>query len=183
MRKSFTLIELIVVIGIIALLSGLGASAYNGFQQAARDQRRKNDLDTITKALNAYYAVHGRFPSAQNADITCTDGTCCHVKSTATQPWIEDLVAEDFIEELPVDPINLPTTDNRPWLEGNYGYTYGNLSSDGQKYDLTARLENTSDPDRSELKNYRGACGAATWIWNTTFTTGGQVYELSPDRY
>lgn len=177
MRKSFTLIELIVVIGIIAILSGLGASAYNGFQQSARDTRRKNDLKTITSALNAYYANNGRFPPPSSA---CTSG-CCHVKSTAGSDWIAALVP-DYIEELPVDPINKPTSDNQPWLNSNYGYTYGNLSTDGQTYDLTTRLENAQDPDRSAVKDYIAGTGCGfTWHWNTIFSgEGTQVYELSP---
>ncbi len=181
MRKSFTLIELIVVIGIIAILSGLGASAYNGFQQAARDTRRKNDLKTITNALNAYYADNGVYPPSVNSTRpTCTG--YCHVKSVDTQPWISGLVPK-YIEELPVDPINLPTGDNRPWLAENYGYTYGNVSPDGQQYDLTTRLENTSDQERSEAKNYRMGYSGSTY-WNTLFpASGGQVYELSPNRY
>lgn len=172
MRKSFTLIELIVVIGIIAVLSGLGASAYNGFQQAARDSRRKNDLETITKALNAYYAVHGRFPPAG----TNAYGTNTYVYSYPENiAWIPQLVPE-FIEALPVDPINNAAT---PWhhTNVNYSYSYGNVSSDGQQYDLTTRLENTNDPDRCEVKDYKWHWTRIDWCG--TYNT--QIYEFSPN--
>ncbi len=173
MRKSFTLIELIVVIGIIAVLSGLGASAYNGFQQAARDSRRKNDLETITKALNAYYAVHGRFPPVG----TNPYGTSwVYVYSHPEDPeWIDQLVPE-FIEALPVDPIN---NANRPWLldSTNYSYAYGNVSLDGQEYDLTARLENQADPDRCEVKQYKLHWTRVDWCGSHS----PQIYEHSPN--
>lgn len=172
MRKSFTLIELIVVIGIIALLSGLGVSSYNGFQQAARDSRRKADLETITNALNAYYSVNGRYPPAG----TCTPGgPTCYVHSyPADNDWIPALVPA-YIEKLPVDPVNNAA---QPWASTNYSYTYGNVSGNGQEYDLVTRLENENDPDRCEVKLYRfGYNGANQWCGNYS----GQLYDISPN--
>ncbi len=185
MRKSFTLIELIVVIGIVALISGLGVSTYNGFQQSTRDQRRKNDLETITGALNAYYAAHKRYPdpnTASDPGTDCLAGNFCHVKSTAGNQWIPALVTGGFLEQVPVDPINKlpnpPGANPGPWINNVHIYTYGNVSSNGQEYDLTARLENTNDPDRSAVKNYKMGFGA-TYYWNS-FPDGSQIYELSP---
>ena len=188
MRKSFTLIELIVVIGIIALLSGIGVSSYNGFQMAARDSRRKADLETITNALNAYYAVHGRFPQAG----ACNYGQNCYVYSDSGSSWIPALVTEKFIEELPVDPINKracstcsATNDIGPWSDtySNYIYAYGNVH--GQEYELTARLENTSDPDRCEVNNYKYSPSSPTTKNSWCKAYGGvfsnQIYEFSPN--
>src|SRR3989344_5445664 len=153
MRKSFTLIELIVVIGIIAVLSALGASSYSGFQKNARDTRRKQDLKTITSALNQYYAANN---------------------------WIPALVPT-YIEALPIDPINNGAPS---WTETAvyYSYSYGNVSPDGQQYDLTTRLENTQDPDRCAIKAYRWWYTTTPNYWCTNGATySPQIYEYSPN--
>lgn len=179
MRKSFTLIELIVVIGIIAVLSALGATSYTGFQKNARDTRRKQDLKTITSAINQYYARYNRFPPAVNAATTCADNTWCCVDSTQGESWISGLVPT-FIEKLPQDPVN-NAADSLNTDDG-YSYMYCALHQDGQTYDLITRLENKDDPDRCEIKNYK----INDKIWEPC--SSGQpdhrkyIYDFSPDQ-
>lgn len=50
-RHGFTLVELLVVITIIAVLSAIGLTVFNGVQPKARNDRRRADLDSISKAL------------------------------------------------------------------------------------------------------------------------------------
>jgi len=57
-QKAFTIIELIVVIAIIAVLSGIVLSSVNQFRSKARDARRKADLVSIKKALLIYALDH-----------------------------------------------------------------------------------------------------------------------------
>jgi type IV pilus assembly protein PilA len=52
-QKGFTLVELLVVITIIAILSVIGVTIFSGVQKNARDTRRKADIDSIAKALEA----------------------------------------------------------------------------------------------------------------------------------
>ena len=177
MRKSFTLIELIIVIGIIAVLSALGATSYSGFQKNARDTRRKADLETITSALNAYYAVNNRYPAAG----TCAAGvaiTTCSVNSTSSSSWISALVTSGYLEALPQDPINNAAA---PWdaTNNNYSYAYGGVDTNGQNYDLTARLENTDDPDRCGIKNYKYTPTKTAWCGSYS----NQIYEHSPNTF
>lgn len=49
--KGFTLIELMIVIAIIAVLSIIGITIYNGQQLNARNNRRKEDINAIANAL------------------------------------------------------------------------------------------------------------------------------------
>ncbi len=51
--EGFTLIELMVVIAIIAILAIIGFTVFTGQQKAARDARRKGDVDSISQAMEA----------------------------------------------------------------------------------------------------------------------------------
>lgn len=56
-KSAFTLLEMLVVIGITALILGLGAISYSSMQKKARDTKRKTDLKTIQNALEQYYSL------------------------------------------------------------------------------------------------------------------------------
>ena len=56
---GFTLLELLVVIGIIGIIMALATVAYSSTQKGGRDARRKQDLVAIQNALEQYYAVNG----------------------------------------------------------------------------------------------------------------------------
>ncbi len=53
--RGFTLVELLVVISIISILSIIGITIFTGVQKGARDAKRKEDLDAITKVLEVHY--------------------------------------------------------------------------------------------------------------------------------
>lgn len=54
MKESFTLLELLVVIGIIGMLAALSLPNFMAARERARDAQRKNDLKQIQKALELY---------------------------------------------------------------------------------------------------------------------------------
>ena len=171
--RGFTLIELLVVISIIAILSAIGITVFSGVQKGARDAKRKADLNAIYTALEIYYYQNGgKYPQAG----TCTYGSNCYVHSTAGNSWIPALVP-NYMTEVPQDPKN---NGGSPWVNGEYTYSYGNVDINGQSYDLTAQLENTSDSARCGVKNYKFYFDNQPWC--TAFGGGysNQIYELSP---
>src|SRR3990167_9188554 len=54
LTRGFSLIELIVVIAIIGVISGLLLPNFMGARERARDTTRKSDLKQLQKALEAY---------------------------------------------------------------------------------------------------------------------------------
>ncbi|OGK66306.1 hypothetical protein A2313_03650 [Candidatus Roizmanbacteria bacterium RIFOXYB2_FULL_41_10] len=58
-NKGFSLLELLVVIGIISILLAIAVSSYSTTQKKTRDARRASDLKTIQQAAEQYYSVCG----------------------------------------------------------------------------------------------------------------------------
>lgn len=70
-KKGFTLLEMLVVIGIIAILVGLGTTSYSTAQKKARDAKRKSDLKAIQNALEQYYSICGyQYPTPNGGKFT-----------------------------------------------------------------------------------------------------------------
>jgi prepilin-type N-terminal cleavage/methylation domain-containing protein len=67
-NKGFTLIEMLIVIAIIAILSGIVLVGVAGFQASARDARRIADIRNTQNLLELYYTEHGSYPKSNTAD-------------------------------------------------------------------------------------------------------------------
>ncbi len=61
--QGFTLIELLIVVTIIAVLSAIGYAVYAnlGLQPKARNNRRRADIDAISKALEVNKVPEGNY--------------------------------------------------------------------------------------------------------------------------
>lgn len=71
--QGFTLLEMLVVIGIIGILVGLGAVSYSTAQKKARDARRRGDLSASQKALEQCYSVNTyQYPTVTNSSGAIT---------------------------------------------------------------------------------------------------------------
>lgn len=91
--NGFTLLELLVAIGIIVVIVSMGFVSYSTAQKTARDAKRKSDLKAIQNSLEQYYSVCGYQypnPAAGNAVPTII----CTTPPTA-----------DILTETPKDPL------------------------------------------------------------------------------
>jgi len=67
---GFTLLEMLVVIGIIAVLAGMGAVSYSTAQKKARDGKRKMDIGAIKNAMEQYYMLcNGSYPASDAGKV------------------------------------------------------------------------------------------------------------------
>ncbi|MBI4653042.1 type II secretion system protein [Candidatus Kuenenbacteria bacterium] len=125
-NKGFGLIELLVVIGIIALLSTIAMVSLNGAKQKARDAKRIADAKQMQIALDLYFDKKELYPIAITAIILGTANYSCLSENGFVASCNIELV---YMKLIPTAPI--PPTGNQ--------YTY--ISSDGNNYQLSFTLE------------------------------------------
>lgn len=77
-RKAFTLIELMVAMGIAAVLITLSIIGIGIVQRSLRNTQRRDALNSINLAINSHYADNGAYPTTVTFDSvtdTATVGT------------------------------------------------------------------------------------------------------------
>lgn len=100
--SGFTLIELIVVIGMLTILLAITLVAINPAQQfaSARNAQRRSDVNAILNAVHQYAANHnGSLPSG----ITTSEKTVGS-DTAGDQLNLCGSLVPDYIADMPVDP-------------------------------------------------------------------------------
>lgn len=126
-NKGFTLLELLVVIGIISLLVSFAAVSYNAAQTRTRDARRKADLSSMKDALEQYYAANNFvYPATCSTASTylkgswpADPGTYTYTQSCATASYC-------ICAQMETGSGGNSTTNACAWGSGGY-YCIGNL--------------------------------------------------------
>lgn len=160
--RGFTLIELIIVIGILSVLAAVLFSVINPFAQfqKANDGRRKSDLSQIQKALEQYYQDSGKYPSSSDnyriigLDFNLVDWG---------QSW------QPYMNVLPKDPSSLKT----------YVY-YSPNEANGQSYYLYASLDRGGNDPQTCYPNGAKCLNAPTSGCGGTCNYGVTSPNVSP---
>ena len=120
---GFTLLELLVVIGIIGILVSLITVSFANAQKSGRDSRRRQDLVSIQNAMEQYYAANNfQYPTCGGGAVTC------NALATYMQGGV-----------VPTDPLS--TTVGGVTYQYTYSYNVA-----GADYTVTAYLEKTGSP-------------------------------------
>jgi len=69
-KLGFTLLELLIVIGLIGILVSVAAVSYSSAQKKARDTRRMADMKAVQDGIEQYYADHSGLYPADEAALT-----------------------------------------------------------------------------------------------------------------
>ncbi len=101
-QKGFTLIEILVVIGIIAILAAVIIIAINPARQfaQARNSQRTSNVNSLINAVGQYMADNkGNLSCFATAGLDAADK---EVSSTALN--IRSCIVPNYMSEIPVDP-------------------------------------------------------------------------------
>jgi type II secretory pathway pseudopilin PulG len=71
---AFTMVELVVVLGIVAVLMGMGLFGVRQLQVAGRDNTRVSKLAEIQSAIDLYYRTSGKYPALNSTFQWTSDG-------------------------------------------------------------------------------------------------------------
>ncbi len=154
-RKGFTLIEVLIVVLIIAILSGVALNLLNsgGYRQKARDSQRIADLRKLQTALELYFQDNRIYPSSASwSNASAIAG-----------------LSPNYASSLPTDPSggSVPGTPNpcSDYTGTTYYYGY-RTTNPATRYVLTARTETNSSSASAcnSLSNWATitSCGAVT---------------------
>ncbi len=156
--KGFTLVELLVVIGILAILTAAVVIILNPAEllRQARDSQRFTDLDAVRNAISLYLADRGSSASLTGSASNCyvyTGGatsTECggRFESSQTAVPVSSLSVVGGAGWIPIDfsaissgsPLSVLPQDPSHGATYYYAYTADNTSYD---FELNAVLEST----------------------------------------
>lgn len=151
-KSAFTLIELLIVVGIIALLAGMAVPAGNMVMRKARALQAKAAMSGLVIAIKGYQTEYNRYPMAagKTADTTINTSAAEGVELLAV------LLANDAAN----NPRQVKFYDPSPAKNGTNGYdsTAGTLMDPwGNGYSILIDY----DQDGKVANPYPGGGGAA----------------------
>ena len=88
MKKSFTLVEILVVVTIIVLLTSTAIVTYTAFLKQSRDAKRKADLGQVSAALEMYRSNSATYPvgSVWATTLNVLKTPVVYIQSLPTDP-------------------------------------------------------------------------------------------------
>lgn len=112
-KKGFTLIELVVVIGIVLVIASIVFFSLTKNRSKSRDQQRIADLNTIAQSLTQYNTQYRSYPywemtkNKQGIFNWAFTGVCdnaypCIYDATSGSSWRK--FTDSFLSSRPVDP-------------------------------------------------------------------------------
>lgn len=139
--NGFTIVELIIVILVIAILTGIILATHSGIEVKTRNNTRQQDIQYIQAELTSYDSQNGHYPSLSDLN---------------SQHW-RDVNLQGFNTSKMIDPLSSMTSSNAQFAASTAAkiYSYQVTDSNGNscesddtncaQYTLTATYEGTLD--------------------------------------
>lgn len=137
-KKGFTLMELLVVIGILGILATVGLGSFGSSLMRSKDTQRKADLANLAKAIQVVANEVGSFPPVSDSNMPkCFDKGDKDLWVTCSSPYYYNQTTDvanriKLLNKIPTDP-----DSTRMYY---YELTPGGFS-------LYASIENEEDKD------------------------------------
>ncbi|MEM7147915.1 MAG: choice-of-anchor K domain-containing protein [Verrucomicrobiota bacterium] len=77
-KQGFTVVEVLTVVGVVAILAGLGISVYAGNREAAREAKLESDVVRVNTAVGVYEAMGGSLEG-----VTTPEGVVARLRTVA----------------------------------------------------------------------------------------------------
>lgn len=189
-KKGFTLVEILIVIGIITTLSLFALGAYVHVQRTGRDAKRIADLNKIKIALQAYYTQYGQYPgsTASYGESNCSGWDTSYTDGDNDgNSFIDPLVEARILPKVPVDPLNSSASNcsgHFPTPGPNYFYYRymggeGSFSCNSKKPFIVLGVGDmeSSDGTHPQSPGFKCLPGEGTRDWNENFEYVMGFYE------
>ncbi len=164
-NNGFTLVEIVFVIGIMAVFSAVIYSSFDPSRAKSRDQKRVSDISRIQLALEQYFQKNGIYP--QKLDILKDVDPSSH---------------KSYILSIPTDPVtNEPYSTYFPISKTSAG------SPDCVSYQLwttfelnNVYLESKKSFNSSSLPSNMYQCGSGHVTVDASNSVNPLVYDVMP---
>ncbi len=144
---KFTLTELLVVIGIIAVLASLGLIAMTSSRDTVLRAKAMSDIKNLYLAIESFKAEYGDYPAPENAVAGFDRRITCSRYTTKKTDELGPTAGDDH---LGVD--SMTAADNNPIL---WKLTHRDKNGDGQIYN--SEISNDFSYDRVDIKDKNDA--------------------------
>ena len=128
LKRGFTLLEILLVIGIVAILAGIVIIAINPSKQLAtvRNSQRKSDIKQVANAITQFYIDHSYYPASTTFSTTILRTICPTGASTSPAAGFDctnmlnlSELVPTYITAIPRDPSTTATAGYSAILVNN----------------------------------------------------------------
>ena len=161
-KRGFTIIELVVVLSILAILSGVLVPRMKNYMRAEKDAKRLADIKRIRNAVEQYHMDRGEYPAPNpNSNFggweVSSDGT-----------FLRELVDTGYLDESLTDPVNDSTYHYRYFV-----YEAGSYSCQGGSKYYVLGVRNFESSDFAKRNKGFFKCAGRNWGNEFAYVTGG----------
>ncbi len=151
LKSGFTLLEILLVVGIISILAGIVILAINPTKQLGdtRNAQRRADVLTIINAIYQYSLDEGVLPNDLGDEIA-DEGDCYTVDEAGIGTANTESVLASTLTDLTASSTYLSQIPDDPSLDGSGDYSVV-LRSSGRVTVCAPAAENMADDTRIEV--------------------------------